>query len=235
MRPGRSRASRARTGSRQRSSGSNTPPATGPMSAGSIASAVAPSTTSTVTPHDASASAWWRAASKARRSRYTSNRPVVCTASSGDSQPSHTASLTRPSAAIAGAAPATDRAEQLRVKRAIHRQSAGSADHATDTAPSRRTRSRAAVRSAPGAASGTTWLGTRWPALAIAHPPSTGPRSITVTSTSRSASSRAADRPTIPAPTTSADFGGRATGAVLNADEEAVKWTMWCSAGACPR
>ncbi len=54
------RASRARTGSRERSSGSSTPPATGPISAGSIASAVAPSTTSTVTPHDASSSAWWR-------------------------------------------------------------------------------------------------------------------------------------------------------------------------------
>ena len=38
-----------------------------------------------------------------------------------------------------------------------------------------------AAASAPGAANGITWLGTRWPALPTAQPPSIGPWSTTVT------------------------------------------------------
>ena len=96
-------------------------------------------------------------------------------------QSSQIAVLRRARSASAGAAVRTDWMVQLRTKPAIHRQKLGAVVHVTDTAPSLRTRPAAALARAPGAASGITWLGTRWPALPSAHPPSIGPRSTTTT------------------------------------------------------
>ena len=98
---------------------------------------------------------------------------------------------------------ATDRTVQLRTKPAIQRQKLGAVDHVTDTAPSRRTSPAAALASAPGAASGTTWLGTRWPALP-SRAPSVDRSAVDDDDTSPSRRrARARDEsPTIPAPIT---------------------------------
>ena len=102
----------------------------------------------------------------------------------------------------AGAAESAARAVQLLTKPTIHRQKPGAADQRTDSAPSARRRPSTAATSAPGAANGITWLGTRCPALPTAQPPSIGPWSTTVTARPRPASSNALESPTIPPPIT---------------------------------
>ncbi|MFN8168517.1 MAG: hypothetical protein U0S36_07010 [Candidatus Nanopelagicales bacterium] len=102
----------------------------------------------------------------------------------------------------AGTPRATLPSVELRAKRHSHAATGVPAARDTANAPSRRARLVSPERTMPGAANGTTWLGTRWPALPSEVPNRSPPESSSSTLRPRRAADDATERPTMPPPTT---------------------------------